>query len=252
MTKKRLAIKIAAGTCAFLLIGFCVWIAMSFLGNPISGWMAKNTAKAYADKTYPQREWRAEESNYNFKFGSYVVRLSSDENIDEQFTVEVRGGEIISDTYESDIVQFGTTRWRIAEEYDAYIRPILDEIMGKDHHTSYISPHLSETDSLDGISHGMPFSNKAVDACEVELMIRTTVSFPDAQKGAALLKQVQTALQKNAYEPPYYYLVLEAKEPQTQGISAQLTRDQLDKMTESELVQWIIQTDPFADTSENE
>ena len=98
----------------------------------------------------------------------------------------------------------------------------------------------------------MSLSNKAVDACEVELMIRTTVSFPDAQKGAALLKQVQTALQKNAYEPPYYYLVLEAKEPQTQGISAQLTRDQLAKMTESELVQWIIQTDPFADTSENE
>ena len=250
MTKKRLALKITAGVGALLLIMFCAFAAMSFLGNPLSAWLSKNTAQSYANKTYPARSWTAEESNYNFKWGAYVVRLSSGENIDERFTVEVRGGEIVSDTYQEDIVEYGAVRWRIAEEYDKEIRPLLDQIMGKENHTSYISPHFFETVPTEGITHGMALSEQAVNSCGIELMVRTTVSSSDAKTGAALLKQVQKTLQTNAYEPPYYYLVLEPENPKDKGLSAQISREELEKLDEAALAEFLENANPFADTKE--
>lgn len=250
MTKKRLALKITAGVGALLLIMFCAFAAMSFLGNPLSAWLSKNTAQSYANKTYPARSWTAEESNYNFKWGAYVVRLSSGENIDERFTVEVRGGEIVSDTYQEDIVEYGAVRWRIAEEYDKEIRPLLDQIMGKENHTSYISPHFFETVPTEGITHGMALSEQAVNSCGIELMVRTTVSSSDAKTGAALLKQVQKTLQTNAYQPPYYYLVLEPENPQDKGLSAQISREELEKLDEAALAEFLENANPFADTKE--
>lgn len=256
MTKKRLALKITAGVGALLLIVFCLFMAASFLGNPLSTWLSQNTAQSYANKTYPTRSWTAEESNYNFKWGTYVVRLSSGENIDERFTVEVRGGEIVSDMYQEDIVEYGAVRWRIAEEYDKEIRPLLDQIMGKENHTSYISPYFSDTIPTEGIihdiTHGMALSEQAVDSCGIELMVRTTVSSPDAKTGTSLLKQVQQALQANAYEPPYYYLVLEPENPHGKGLSAQISREELEKLDEAELAEFLENANPFADTKEKE
>ena len=54
MNNKSL-LKIGAFILALLLIGFILFIANSFLGNPISSNIAKSTAKIYCGKIFKLR-----------------------------------------------------------------------------------------------------------------------------------------------------------------------------------------------------
>ena len=77
MNNKSL-LKIGAFILALLLIGFILFIANSFLGNPISSNIAKSTAKKYIAEKYSNLDLKIDSVKYNFKDGGYYAFIVSE------------------------------------------------------------------------------------------------------------------------------------------------------------------------------
>lgn len=118
MKKKR----IIAGILAFTLIGFILFIANAFIGNPISKMLANRAAEKYVEQNYGDLDLELEKATYNFKDGNYTVYAESKKSIDTHFYLNFSGtGQFMYDDYETSVLSKFNTWERIDKEYREWV-----------------------------------------------------------------------------------------------------------------------------------
>ena len=85
---------------AILLIFFAILIILSFFGNLISRIIADMAADKYLETHYTELDLERDRVYYDFKDGSYVVRLQDKNSIDTKFSLKFDSfGKMKYDTY---------------------------------------------------------------------------------------------------------------------------------------------------------
>ncbi len=121
--------KVLAGITAFVLISALLWIANSFVGNPVSKILANKSAEKFITENYPEMDLESSDVFYSFKDGDYHVRVKSPSSIDTHFDIRVSPfGEVLSTTYKDNVVDKFNTWSRINDEY----RAMVDSVLQKD------------------------------------------------------------------------------------------------------------------------
>lgn len=115
-------IKIILYTALAILLAIVLFIVLSFFGNPISKIMAEKAADKYLKTHYTDLDLVRERAYYNFKDGTYVVRLWDKNSIDTKFTLEFDSfGKMKRDTFDDRL--FNTFR-----RYMGFLDDLADEI----------------------------------------------------------------------------------------------------------------------------
>lgn len=119
MTKKS---KIILNAVLTILLAIALFIVLSFYGNPISKIMADKAADQYLETHHRDLDLVHERAYYNFKDGTYVVRLWDKNSIDTKFTLEYDSfGKMKHDTFDDRL--FNTFR-----RYMGFLDDLGDEI----------------------------------------------------------------------------------------------------------------------------
>lgn len=119
MTKKS---KIILNAVLTILLAIALFIVLSFYGNPISKIMADKAADKYLETHHRDLDLVHERAYYNFKDGTYVVRLWDKHSIDTKFTLEYDSfGKMKRDTFDDRL--FNTFR-----RYMGFLDDLADEI----------------------------------------------------------------------------------------------------------------------------
>lgn len=119
MTK---TMKIILYTALAILLAIALFIVLSFYGNPISKILADKAADEYLKTHYTDLDLVHERAYYNFKDGTYVVRLWDKNSIDTKFTLEFDSfGKMKRDTFDDRL--FNTFR-----RYMGFLDDLADEI----------------------------------------------------------------------------------------------------------------------------
>lgn len=114
--------KIILYTALAILLAIVLFIVLSLFGNPISKIMAEKAADKYLKTHYTDLDLVRERAYYNFKDGTYVVRLWDKNSIDTKFTLEFdRFGKMKRDTFDDRL--FNTFR-----RYMGFLDDVADEI----------------------------------------------------------------------------------------------------------------------------
>lgn len=117
---KKRALKIGALVLALCLLAGVGWLANGLLGNPVSGWLARHTAERYLRETYPDTDFGIESVNYSFKTGGYYAHISSPSSVDSHFSLSLSmTGQLLWDSYPTDVTSRWNTWQRLEEEYRA-------------------------------------------------------------------------------------------------------------------------------------
>lgn len=102
---------------SILLIFFAILIILSFFGNPISRLVAEVATNKYLKTHYTNLDLERDRVYYDFKDGSYVVRLQDKNSIDTNFNLRFNSfGKMKRDTYDERL--FNTYRRYIDFLYD--------------------------------------------------------------------------------------------------------------------------------------
>lgn len=114
--------KIILYTALAILLAIVLFIVLSLFGNPISKIMAEKAADKYLKTHYTDLDLVRERAYYNFKDGTYVVRLWDKNSIDTKFTLEYDSfGKMKHDTFDDRL--FNTFR-----RYMGFLDDLGDEI----------------------------------------------------------------------------------------------------------------------------
>lgn len=115
-------IKIILYTALAILLAIVLFIVLSFFGNPISKILAEKAADKYLKTHYTDLDLVHERAYYNFKDGTYVVRLWDKHSIDTKFTLEYDSfGKMKRDTFDDRL--FNTFR-----RYMGFLDDLADEV----------------------------------------------------------------------------------------------------------------------------
>ena len=119
MTK---TMKIILYTALAILLAIALFIVLSFYGNPISKIMADKAADKYLETHHTDLDLVRERAYYNFKDGTYVVRLWDKNSIDTKFTLDFDSfGKMKRDTFDDRL--FNTFR-----RYMGFLDDLADEV----------------------------------------------------------------------------------------------------------------------------
>jgi hypothetical protein len=109
--------KIFAALIALALIAFILFFANGLVGNPVSKFMANNSAKKYVETNYHNRDFKVGSASYNFKSGGYHVAVTSPSSRDTHFSISISmGGKVYNDSY-SSVTSGWNTYYRLETEY---------------------------------------------------------------------------------------------------------------------------------------
>lgn len=120
MNKKKYKkiLKIAAAVIAFAMITVLLFFANALLGNPVSYILAKNAAKEYVEEKYADEGYILRDVSYSFKDSRYYAHLEKPNSEDCRFSVGLNWfGDIINDSYESEILSGNSTFRRLYSDY---------------------------------------------------------------------------------------------------------------------------------------
>lgn len=119
--------KIIAGVIAFLLIGFILFLANAFMGNPISKMMVNQAAEKYVEQNYPDLDLELEDASFNFKDGYYNILAKSTTSIDTHFYLYFSNtGKYMHDEYETSVLNKFNTWQRVDEKYRSLVDTVLE------------------------------------------------------------------------------------------------------------------------------
>ena len=137
MKKKVLKI-IALVVAIALIVGVCVF-ANALVGNPISKWVATNTAEKHLEDEYNEKDFEVERVTFSFKDGYYHAFIQSPSSIDSSFTVDIdMWGNLKYDHYEDRVLIGWNTADRIDRDYREKVDAILDsQTFPYDEHIGY-------------------------------------------------------------------------------------------------------------------
>ncbi|OFK81416.1 hypothetical protein HMPREF2800_01690 [Anaerosphaera sp. HMSC064C01] len=120
MTK---TMKIILYTALAILLAIALFIVLSFYGNPISKIMADKAADQYLETHHRDLDLVHERAYYNFKDGTYVVRLWDKNSVDTKFDLSFDSfAKMTNDTYSDRL--FNTFR-----RYMSFLDELGDEIV---------------------------------------------------------------------------------------------------------------------------
>ena len=114
-TKKIIALILALA----LIAGVCVF-ANGVVGNPVSKWLATNTAENRLAEVYADKDYEIERVTFSFKDGSYHAFIVSPSSTDSEFSMRLNWkGQLRWDSYEDRGLSGENTAARINKEYRA-------------------------------------------------------------------------------------------------------------------------------------
>lgn len=191
--RTKVLLKIFAGITAFLLILAVLFIANSFLGNPISANIAKGKALVYINDKYSHLNLEIKEVTYNLKDGSYLISVNSSMSIDTHFFLSYRDGEIFRDDYEGSVLSGMNTMDRFRREYKKDLTPLVQAKMNNVTNISIIPEKLTKYNlELDSAFDKTLVKN-------VEIIISCTGG-TDAKHLSDILKITYAVMKENGYE----------------------------------------------------
>ena len=97
-------LKIVAGIAALSIVALLLMVYAAFHGDPISALLATRDIRAYAALTYSGMPLAVQSARYNFKFGSYMALADLPGSEDTHFAITWEHGEIVYDSYETDVL----------------------------------------------------------------------------------------------------------------------------------------------------
>lgn len=205
--RKKMLLKIGAVLLALALIALVLFVANSFMGNPLSALLATRTAEEYVAQTYPQLDCTVERARYNFKFGEYLADVQSKTSGDTRFIVYLRGGRVLYDDYESRVTEGWNTLSRMEDEYSQLVVSLLQRIPGLEENTSMVMLRSKEGKDmippLDAAFDRTLFSEAGV-----------TVHFQSEKRGlteaAEILAEAYGVLEENGCHFASYDLFVES------------------------------------------
>lgn len=124
---KKKALKIIAAVAAIIILLSILWLASAFLGNPISKYIAANTAEKYIEKNFPETNYYVERVGYNFKDGAYYAHIKLPESVDSDFSLCITmTGKLKYDDYKSRVQDKGNTANRLNQAYMELVDTVLN------------------------------------------------------------------------------------------------------------------------------
>lgn len=115
--------KIILYTALAILLAIVLFIVLSLFGNPISKIMAEKAADQYLETHHRDLDLVHERAYYNFKYGTYVVRLWDKNSVDTKFDLSFDSfAKMTNDTYSDRL--FNTFR-----RYMSFLDELGDEIV---------------------------------------------------------------------------------------------------------------------------
>lgn len=193
---------------AILLIFFAILIILSFFGNLISRIIADMAADKYLETHYTELDLERDRVYYDFKDGSYVVRLQDKNSIDTNFNLRFNSfGKMKRDTYDERL--FNTFRryidflYDLGEEiardngldFELWLRPdddidyreylTLDQEFDKDNLPSKVTADFkayAEKPSLDDLMNGLKKVYEALKERDIAVKAYSGLVIPNADK----------------------------------------------------------------------
>ena len=190
--RKKVLLKIFAGITVFLLILAVLFIANSFLGNPVSANIAKSRAHSHINDKYSHLSLEINDVIYNLKDGSYLISVSSSNSIDTHFFLSYRAGEIFRDDYVSSVLSGMNTMDRFRDEYKKSLTPLLQAKTNDVTNISVIPEKFTKYD----IDLDSAFDKKLVK--NVNIIISSTGG-TDVKHLSRILKITYDVMKENGY-----------------------------------------------------
>ena len=104
-------------------------ILLEIFGSPWGASGAQKAAQAYVEQTYPEQEFQVDKAAYSLSVHGYEARVEHAQKEDVFFTVTVKDGQIVSDSYQADVREKGNTVRRLEEDYAQMVQQRLEEEM---------------------------------------------------------------------------------------------------------------------------
>ena len=124
---KKKVLKIIALVVAVALIAGVGFFANALVGNPISKWVATNTAEKHLEEKYGEKDFEIERVTFSFKDGYYHAFIQSPSSIDSNFTIMIdMWGNLKFDYYEDRVLTGWNTADRIGMDYREKVDAVLD------------------------------------------------------------------------------------------------------------------------------
>lgn len=205
MTKKS---KIILNAVLTILLAIALFIVLSFYGNPISKIMADKAADQYLETHHRDLDLVRERAYYNFKDGTYVVRLWDKNSIDTKFDLSFDSfAKMTNDTYSDRLFNTFRRYMYLLDElgdeivkdsgfdFEIWLRPdddidyraylTLDQEFDRDNLPSKITADFkayAEKPSLDDLMNGLKKVYEALKERNIAVSTYSGLVVPNADK----------------------------------------------------------------------
>ena len=200
-------IKIIIAVVIITALGFVLWMATGFYGNPISKVLANNNVDKYIEDNYKELNLDKEKCVYNFKFNDYFVRVQSKDSIDTGFDIHFDSkGNVLRDDYE----YIGdNTRRRLDDEIHKEVQNILrKKFPAQNNKINACMIDASKDENLPfDMSLDMPLDIKNTPY-PLEVTMQVFSDEKTYQNVAKIMTEAQEILQKEDIEVAKYDIVI--------------------------------------------
>ena len=119
--------KVIAIVVAVAVLAGVIWLALGFLGNPVSALLARRGLNQYMEQTYPNIELNVERFGYNFKTVGYYAYVVEEHSPDTAFYINLDMlGHVKYDSFDTWVTDRMNTEQRVQEQYRILVDSILD------------------------------------------------------------------------------------------------------------------------------
>lgn len=148
------------GMLGVFFVGWWGWYV--FDGSDKAEQRAIETAQEYVNVTYPDLSLHVSDVMYLSLYDpKYHVTMASDTSVDTEFVVRItRGGHVVDDSYEDDVVSKENTYRRISEAYDAAVQQSIAPTFSD---RIDVMTELSDSAWRDDVAHGDDVTHLLLD-----------------------------------------------------------------------------------------
>lgn len=148
------------GMLGVFFVGWWGWYV--FDGSDKAEQRAIETAQEYVNVAYPDLSLHVSDVMYLSLYDpKYHVTMASDTSVDTEFVVRItRGGHVVDDSYEDDVVSKENTYRRISEAYDAAVQQSIAPTFSD---RIDVMTELSDSAWRDDVAHGDAFTDLQLD-----------------------------------------------------------------------------------------
>ena len=220
------SVKVVLITITALIVGVILWFVCAFFGNPVSYFLAKNSADDYIAENYADYDLEIEKVGYDLKVSGYYAKVVSPSSVDTHFYVYFDLlGRPVRDTFDN-VTDGWNTAMRLENEYRALTDSIEDEV-NKYFTTDIFYGEIKTSDYADDYCGKEPYGilpselilDYDYDINEVAEKAGHIVFYYDeteltAEKSAEKLFQLKEILDKNNIR--FFAIDFIAQEPKTE------------------------------------